>query len=725
MAHRAKDLKLPFIAPFTAELIWTRFNMTLMQRIKVKELYWGKRYPILKLLKNMGIKNFRGVKDDKMGIYIERNDTDDGLYLVATGKNNPEDYTRILRWNQYTTKVPWWGDTPCSMINGTDGNNFRPFLTKESKIYAFNPDVCSSHLNFESFFEECLILLLKAPTFSPEYSDTQIQQGIGARLHSYRFPHISLAHPGTQLATLKEGVETYDHWVKPFVPVYWYTYVFNVTNPDWQSKGQRPRFHELGPYVYWEFMEKRNITFYDNGTLSYRQYRAFYFQPDMSKGKETDEIYTLNPVLLTMAHRAKDLKLPFIAPFTAELIWTRFNMTLMQRIKVKELYWGKRYPILKLLKNMGIKNFRGVKDDKMGIYIERNDTDDGLYLVATGKNNPEDYTRILRWNQYTTKVPWWGDTPCSMINGTDGNNFRPFLTKESKIYAFNPDVCRSAHMTYREPMEFMGVPGYRFRPPPCTYVSSRDDPANACFCETKECLGNGVLNSSSCLESPVTLSSPHFLHADPKFVNDAPGLKPVEEEHGSYAELEPNSGVPLRLSKKVQVSFQLAPLAGFPTLQGVPDMIFPVTWLEEKAILSPETAALFHTRLLTPLLISSTVSKAAIVLGVMLLLAWVPLYIARSAGHQGGIRGFHGGADPNDDQRKRREAEKEDGRPTEGGWDSVALPSADGARPNGSEGAPLPDEVESVTELASAALIAATAETDCVAMEDSGDPLFN
>ena len=45
-------------------------------------------------------------------------------------------------------------------------------------------------------------------------------------------------------------------------------------------------------------MEKRNRTFYNNGTMSYLQYRAFFFQPDKSKGEENDEIYTLNPVLL-------------------------------------------------------------------------------------------------------------------------------------------------------------------------------------------------------------------------------------------------------------------------------------------------------------------------------------------------------------------------------------------------------------------------------------------
>ena len=42
-----------------------------MQRIKVKELFWGKQYPILTFLKNMGVENLRGVKDDKMGIHIE------------------------------------------------------------------------------------------------------------------------------------------------------------------------------------------------------------------------------------------------------------------------------------------------------------------------------------------------------------------------------------------------------------------------------------------------------------------------------------------------------------------------------------------------------------------------------------------------------------------------------------------------------------------------------
>lgn len=57
------------------------------------------------------------------------------------------------------------------------------------------------------------------------------------------------------------------------------------------------------PPVRREFRHKRNITFNDNDTVSYREYRNFQFQPDMSNGLESDYIVMPNILALVRLPR--------------------------------------------------------------------------------------------------------------------------------------------------------------------------------------------------------------------------------------------------------------------------------------------------------------------------------------------------------------------------------------------------------------------------------------
>lgn len=47
---------------------------------------------------------------------------------------------------------------------------------------------------------------------------------------------------------------------------------------------------------------------------------------------------------------------------------------------------------------------------------------------------------IIRWN-YNTHMDAWFGRSCNNINGTDGNQFAPFLQK-TRIYRFLPRICR-------------------------------------------------------------------------------------------------------------------------------------------------------------------------------------------------------------------------------------------------------------------------------------------
>lgn len=57
-----------------------------------------------------------------------------------------------------------------------------------------------------------------------------------------------------------------------------------------------------------------------------------------------------------------------------------------------------------------------------------------------------------------------------------------------------------------------------------------------------QCVLNLVDGSSVKIPLPIIASSPHFLGADPEVQNAIDGLKPDDEKHRSFVEIEPITG---------------------------------------------------------------------------------------------------------------------------------------------------------------------------------------
>lgn len=76
-------------------------------------------------------------------------------------------------------------------------------------------------------------------------------------------------------------------------------YLFNVSNPDEIQQGGKPMLREMGPYTYLVDFEKFDITKNSTrDTVKYKQNRTFYFQEDMSKGSDEDQITMMNVLFI-------------------------------------------------------------------------------------------------------------------------------------------------------------------------------------------------------------------------------------------------------------------------------------------------------------------------------------------------------------------------------------------------------------------------------------------
>ena len=78
----------------------------------------------------------------------------------------------------------------------------------------------------------------------------------------------------------------------------------NVTNVATQNT-TIPPLHQVGPYTFREEERKLNITWHDNGTVSYRRMKHWYFEPSMSVGPLTNTITTINVPVVGSAEFAR------------------------------------------------------------------------------------------------------------------------------------------------------------------------------------------------------------------------------------------------------------------------------------------------------------------------------------------------------------------------------------------------------------------------------------
>ncbi|PNI82876.1 SCARB2 isoform 16, partial [Pan troglodytes] len=443
---------------------------------------------------------------------------------------------------------------------------------------------------------------------------------------------------------LRNGTEAFDSWEKPPLPVYTQFYFFNVTNPEEILRGETPRVEEVGPYTYRELRNKANIQFGDNGTtISAVSNKAYVFERDQSVGDpKIDLIRTLNIPVLTGSCSVAQAGVQSVAPsqlteastswapgillcrpgtpgvnhcawagptviewsqvrFLREIIEAMlkaYQQKLFVTHTVDELLWGYKDEILSL-----IHVFRPDISPYFGLFYEKNGTNDGDYVFLTGEDSYLNFTKIVEWNGKTS-LDWWITDKCNMINGTDGDSFHPLITKDEVLYVFPSDFCRSVYITFSDYESVQGLPAFRYKVPAEILANTSD---NAGFCIPEgNCLGSGVLNVSICKNgAPIIMSFPHFYQADERFVSAIEGMHPNKEDHETFVDINPLTGIILKAAKRFQINIYVKKLDDFVETGDIRTMVFPVMYLNESVHIDKETASRLKSMINTTLIITN------------------------------------------------------------------------------------------------------------------------
>ncbi|XP_073737400.1 scavenger receptor class B member 1 isoform X1 [Callorhinus ursinus] len=406
---------------------------------------------------------------------------------------------------------------------------------------------------------------------------------------------------------------SFNMWKEIPVPFYLSIYFFDIVNPDAILLGEKPQVQERGPYVYREFRHKSNITFNDNDTVSFLEYRSFQFQPDKSHGLESDYIVMPNILVLAAAMMMEN------KPMSLKLIMTLAFSTLGERAfmnrTVGEIMWGYEDPLIHLI-NKYLPNMFPFKG-KFGLFAELNNSDSGLFTVFTGV---KDFSRIHlvdKWNGLS-KVNFWHSDQCNMINGTSGQMWAPFMTPETSLEFYSPEACRSMTLIYKESGTFEGIPTYRFVAPSTLFANGSVYPPNQGFCP---CLDSGIQNISTCrFNAPLFLSHPHFYNADPVLAEAVLGLHPNQEEHSLFLDVHPVTGIPMNCSVKLQLSLYIKAIKGIGQTGKIQPVVLPLVWFEESGAMEGEPLQTFYTQLVLMPSVLHYAQYVLLALGCVLLL---------------------------------------------------------------------------------------------------------
>ncbi|XP_008572508.1 PREDICTED: scavenger receptor class B member 1 isoform X1 [Galeopterus variegatus] len=406
---------------------------------------------------------------------------------------------------------------------------------------------------------------------------------------------------------------SFNMWKELPIPFYFSVYFFDVLNPNEILKGEKPQVQERGPYVYREFRHKSNITFNDNDTVSFLEYRSFHFQPDKSGGLESDYIVIPNIMVLGASVMMEN------KPTSLKLIMTLAFSTLGERAfmnrTVGEIMWGYEDPLVNLINKYfpGMFPFKG----KFGLFAELNNSNSGLFTVFTGIKNISRIHLVDKWNGLS-KVNYWHSDQCNMINGTSGQMWAPFMTPESSLEFYSPEACRSMKLIYKDSRVFEGIPTYRFVAPKTLFANGTVYPPNEGFCP---CLQSGIQNVSTCsLNAPLFLSHPHFYNADPVLAEAVLGLHPNQEEHSLFLDLHPVTGIPMNCSVKLQLSLYIKAIRGIGQTGKIEPVVLPLLWFAESGTMEGETLQTFYTQLVLMPKILSYAQYVLLALGCVLLL---------------------------------------------------------------------------------------------------------
>lgn len=378
------------------------------------------------------------------------------------------------------------------------------------------------------------------------------------------------------------NIVPYTMWAKPEPIVYCRVYIFTTVNGEAFLNGDDKKLQvkELGPIVFRERIEHKNIVRHENSTLSYTARRYLEFLPDKNEPGILDRyIMVPNIILLGMATRIAD------SMFTTKIPFNMISRSdkLILNMTVNEYLWNFTTPALQTVDKY--LPFLVPVDNGGTLHMVYKDFTDRVNVRIGPKYSPQEFFTINTFG-YQTTAPGYnlerGDCNADLMNSTEGAFYPNQVEKDAILWYWRKTVCRPIPLHFLEEVQIGSLKANKY----ITHVDWYDRKQNL----TEDCykgfgkkpLPDGLSDVSKCYSGlPIAVSSPHFYGRSGYWNDRLEGYTPSNEAHASYAIVEPNNGVPLDQKARSQSNLVLPRLSGFSQeVNRFSDMVVPIIWCE-------------------------------------------------------------------------------------------------------------------------------------------------
>eukprot|EP01064_Diplonema_japonicum_P004097 TRINITY_DN12696_c0_g1_i1.p1 TRINITY_DN12696_c0_g1~~TRINITY_DN12696_c0_g1_i1.p1 ORF type:complete len:512 (+),score=101.73 TRINITY_DN12696_c0_g1_i1:50-1585(+) len=345
-------------------------------------------------------------------------------------------------------------------------------------------------------------------------------------------------------------------------PIYNEMFVWNLTNPEEYLNGEVPNVEKIGPFVYRMFDWRENVTWSEdpkkeNISFTYHNFNVFVPErtdPSLDlKAKVYMPNYALQGVL-TAIRTAPISSLEKEAAFFAireEAKVTRESLLLHRTID--QVMWGFDDPLLTTI--VAIANRFHIEVPLAAfIGLQMIDTTAFYAEPSIQYSGTTDYRLTAQYRTWCGKEDlseFWPLAP--EITGSDGWQFSP--DPDDIIPLFIDSLPAVVNISKRMKTELQGIHSYIYEITPETWDNS------SFFGTTHNLFSpNGVLNATASQTANIFISKPHFLDADPFYMNMVTGVEPGDNDRdNTFIWIEPITGSGIAAKQRIQINLQMSP----------------------------------------------------------------------------------------------------------------------------------------------------------------------
>ncbi|XP_050438668.1 scavenger receptor class B member 1-like isoform X2 [Adelges cooleyi] len=376
---------------------------------------------------------------------------------------------------------------------------------------------------------------------------------------------------------MAEGDEAFKMWKTPDVQIHLKVYIFNITNREEFLAGkEKLRFQEVGPYVYRENMDHKNLTFNDNNTMTTSPVHPLTWVPELNKGREDDVLILPNIALLSFASVMAESSM--ITRMGVNLLIHQTKSEPFIRQTAREFMFGYESALV-TIGNKFLPSW--IVFDKLGLIDRMYDFTGDTSTVYTGRDDVRKSGIIENYNR-NPYLPQWAP-PCNVVTGaSDGTKFPSMMKPNDTPLFFRKSLCRAMPMVRTTNLTIQdGLPVYKYVFKNGTLDNGADNPDNKCFCRKNKCLKPGLIDVTDCYYGfPIALSYPHFYKSDNSLLEAVDGLNPDQKKHETYFLINPETGLPVQLYVRMQINLALGDLSTMANTESCSDQVIPLVWTE-------------------------------------------------------------------------------------------------------------------------------------------------